>query len=224
MELTHFSHACVLVQTAATRLLIDPGTLSSGFESIRDLDAVLITCDPELAATLHRRVLADWRTDAKDRLPALLAANPRAVLLVDSGSAASTSAAGLSAEVLEVGSRRRIGGSAVEVIGGRHATVHSDIPVVPNSGLIVDDGAFYHPGDSYFVPETDIDVLAVPTSGPWLKVGEAIDFLRAVGPRVAIPIHEAALASTATHYGMLAGLAPAGTAFTPLDRAVPTAV
>ncbi|QNK79666.1 [protein-PII] uridylyltransferase [Nakamurella sp. PAMC28650] len=45
-----------------------------------DLPAVLgmldlrhIAGDPELAATLHRRVLADWRTDAKDRLPALLA-------------------------------------------------------------------------------------------------------------------------------------------------------
>src|SRR6195952_3684461 len=45
-----------------------------------DLPAVLgmldlrhIAGDPELAGTLHRRVLADWRSDAKDRLPALLA-------------------------------------------------------------------------------------------------------------------------------------------------------
>ncbi|MET3805049.1 [protein-PII] uridylyltransferase [Nakamurella sp. UYEF19] len=45
-----------------------------------DLPAVLgmldlrhIAGDPELAGTLHRRVLADWRTDAKERLPALLA-------------------------------------------------------------------------------------------------------------------------------------------------------
>ncbi|MTD16668.1 [protein-PII] uridylyltransferase [Nakamurella sp. YIM 132087] len=45
-----------------------------------DLPAVLgmldlrhIAGDPELASTLHRRVLADWRSDAGDRLPALLA-------------------------------------------------------------------------------------------------------------------------------------------------------
>ncbi len=37
------------------------------------LDLRHIAGDPELAATLHRRVLADWRSDAKDRLPALLA-------------------------------------------------------------------------------------------------------------------------------------------------------
>ncbi len=45
-----------------------------------DLPAVLgmldlrhIAGDPELAGTLHRRVLADWRADAKERLPLLLA-------------------------------------------------------------------------------------------------------------------------------------------------------
>ena len=37
------------------------------------LDLRHIAGDPELAATLHRRVLTDWRADAKTRLPALLA-------------------------------------------------------------------------------------------------------------------------------------------------------
>ena len=36
------------------------------------LDLRHIAGDPELAVTLHRRVLADWRTDAADRLPELL--------------------------------------------------------------------------------------------------------------------------------------------------------
>ena len=37
------------------------------------LDLRHIAGDPELAVTLHRRVLADWRADARTRLPALLA-------------------------------------------------------------------------------------------------------------------------------------------------------
>lgn len=36
------------------------------------LDLRHIAGDPDLAGLLHRRVLADWRDDAKDRLPALL--------------------------------------------------------------------------------------------------------------------------------------------------------
>jgi L-ascorbate metabolism protein UlaG (beta-lactamase superfamily) len=42
MTITHFGHACVLVETDAARLLFDPGTLASGFESAREVDAVFI--------------------------------------------------------------------------------------------------------------------------------------------------------------------------------------
>jgi hypothetical protein len=50
----------------------------------------------------------------------------------------------------------------------------------------------YHPGDSVEAPAgTTVDTLLVPISGPWLKVAEAIDFMRAVQPRQAVAIHEA---------------------------------
>ena len=31
MRLTHFGHACLLVETGSARLLFDPGVLSDGF-------------------------------------------------------------------------------------------------------------------------------------------------------------------------------------------------
>ncbi len=198
MELAHFGHACLLAQIVNTRILIDPGTLSVGFEILHELDAVVIT---------HQH--ADHLD--MSRLPALLTADPDARLFVDTGSAESVRAANLTATVLEPGDRHRFAGMTLDIIGGRHATVHADIPTVENCALVVDDGALYHPGDSFVGPDQDIDVFAVPTSGPWLKVGEAIDFLRSVGPRVAVPIHEAALANTASHFGMLTGFAPAVT-------------
>ncbi len=205
MELKHLGHACVLVQTATTRLLFDPGTLAGGFETERELDAILIT---------HQH--ADHLDLA--RLPALRAANPRAALFADPGSAVALAKAGYEVVVVEPGQRLEVGGTAIEVVGGTHATVHPDLPTVPNGGFVIDGGAFYHPGDSYWVPDREIDVFAVPTSGPWLKVGEAIDFLRQVAPRIAVPIHEAALADTHTHYSMLTALAPADSRFQPLPR------
>lgn len=200
MVVDHFGHACVLVETASARLLIDPGTLSSGFEQVRDLDAILIT---------HQHA------DHLDltRLVSLMAANPRAVLCVDPGSVSAVAALGLGARAMAPGDRLEIAGAVVDVVGGTHAVVHHDVPVVPNAALVIDDGAVYHPGDSFHVPEQEIDLLLLPISGPWLKLGEAVDFFRAVRPRLARPIHEAALADPALHLSVLERLAPSGSSF-----------
>jgi len=51
----------------------------------------------------------------------------------------------------------------------------------------------YHPGDAYFVPGVSVGTLLLPTSGPWMKTGEAADYVRAVRPDRVIQIHEALL-------------------------------
>ena len=43
MQVTHFGHACVLVEQGTARILIDPGEWSDGFGGLRDLDGILIT-------------------------------------------------------------------------------------------------------------------------------------------------------------------------------------
>jgi L-ascorbate metabolism protein UlaG (beta-lactamase superfamily) len=43
MRIVHFGHSCVLLETDSARILLDPGTLSAGFEGERELDAILIT-------------------------------------------------------------------------------------------------------------------------------------------------------------------------------------
>jgi L-ascorbate metabolism protein UlaG (beta-lactamase superfamily) len=198
MQFVHFGHSCVLAETASTRLLFDPGTLSQGFEELRDLDAILIT---------HQH----FDHLDEQRLPALVQANPGVTLIVDPASAENVAALGLAATVARPGETIQVGGATVNAVNGNHAIIHPEIPVPPNVGYVLDDGAFYHPGDSFFRPEQSIDVLGMPTGAPWMKLSEGIDFLRMVKARVAVPIHEAVVAFPQMYYGRFAELGPKDT-------------
>ena len=76
MRLTHFGHAAVLIETDENRrVLIDPGTYSSGFESLTGLHLILLThAHPD-------------HVDAA-RLGALRDANPEAVVVANAEAAA----------------------------------------------------------------------------------------------------------------------------------------
>ena len=58
-------------------------------------------------------------------------------------------------------------------------------------------------------------VLALPAGAPWMKLSEGVDFLRAVKPRLAFPIHEAVVAEAARgiFFGLYENLAPKETEF-----------
>jgi L-ascorbate metabolism protein UlaG (beta-lactamase superfamily) len=201
MQVTHFGHSCVLLDTGAARLLIDPGTFSTGFEGLTGLDAVLVTHQ-------HPDHLDP------DRLPALLRANPDARLIVDSGTAGQLG--GVDHETVEPGTRVTVAGARVEVLGGRHAVIHPDIPRIANNAYLV-DGTHLHPGDALDTVPDGVDVLFLPAAAPWSKISETIDYLRAVAPRAAVPIHQGILADPAVFYGHFDRLGPERTTFRALD-------
>lgn len=200
VQVLHLGQSCVLVEIGAARLLLDPGVYSTGFDELTGLDAILVSHQHPDHLDL-------------DRLPAVLAANPAADLLVDAGSVPLLAAAGIAHQVVGPGQRLELAGARVDVIGGEHGVIHPDIPVVPNNGYLIDGdgGTILHPGDSFTLPERPIDLLLLPTAAPWLKVSEAVDYLRAISPPLAVPIHQAILAKPEKHYGLFRELAPAAT-------------
>jgi L-ascorbate metabolism protein UlaG (beta-lactamase superfamily) len=181
MRLTKFGHSCLLVEEQRARMLLDPGTLSEGFQALEGLTAILYT---------HQH--ADHLDP--ERLRALLDSNPGVRVVSDEGSVEPLREAGAEVEVVHEGDELDIGGLGVRVIGRDHAVIHPDVPVVPNVGYLV-DGRLFHPGDAFTLPGQPIEVLALPAGAPWLKVSESIDYLRELGPRMAVPVHEKVLST-----------------------------
>ena len=198
MQITKLGHSCLHVVDGDADLLVDPGTFSAGFEQLTGLTAVLITHEHADHLDL-------------DRLPAVLAANPQAVVYADAGSSAKLQDAGIAVTPVSAGQTLDVG-TAVTVHGRTHAVIHSDIPVISNAQYLI-GGRLLHPGDSLELPEVAVEVLAVPASAPWMALKEAVEFYRAVSPAVAFPIHERILANPAMAYGLLAKLGPAGSSW-----------
>jgi L-ascorbate metabolism protein UlaG (beta-lactamase superfamily) len=178
LMLTKYTHATLTLSAGDRTLLFDPGAFTPEAADLLDsVDAVLITHDhidhldvDVVGAALERRPTT---------LPAFAPA--AAAALLPAGRVT----------VISPGDTFRAAGIEVRAFGGQHATIHADLPPMSNVGYLVD--GVYHPGDAYLVPDAEVDTLLLPTSGPWTKVGEAVDFVRAVQPRRSVQIHDAML-------------------------------
>lgn len=177
MRITKFGHACVRIEHDGSTLVLDPGGLT-GPESVEGADTVLIThehfdhysadnlraCDAAIYTI--EAVAAQIRKDAPDLAERLTVVQP-----------GDEFTAGLD----------------VRAVGEDHAIIHPDIPRIHNTGyvLTVDGKKIYHPGDALLAPGETVDLLLAPASAPWLKLSEAVDFVREVGAKENLAIHDA---------------------------------
>jgi L-ascorbate metabolism protein UlaG (beta-lactamase superfamily) len=202
MRITKFGHACVRVQGDGGVVVLDPGVFTDPV-ALEGADAILIT--HEHADHVHPDHLRDsdvpiWTIAAVERL--LREQAPDVAERVT---------------VVRPGDRLEVAGTAVEVVGEKHAVIHPDYDRFDNSGYVLQSGgaSVYHPGDALTPPGRAVDVLLAPVSAPWLKVSEAIDFVREVAAPRSLAIHDrvysdVGLDMVASH---MANLLPEGQAY-----------
>lgn len=181
MELTKYAHACAVIRLNCQSLVIDPGNFSADFINPKNVIGLIIT---------HQH--ADHFD--KEKITSLREINPKLEIFTTKDVAEQLGNP-RHVTVVSPGSEFTIGPFNLEFLGGQHALIHGSLPTVQNVGVLI-NGQLYYPGDSYALPGKPVNTLLAPAGGPWLKIGEAIDFVISVAPQqLVIPTHDAVLST-----------------------------
>ena len=186
VKITRMGHAAMVIEVDQTRVLIDPGGFcpDETFE-LEGLDAIVVT---------HQH------PDHLDqtRIGGLLERNGDATLLCDTETADLVESGSWTAHTHD--DETYVGGLRLLGVGTQHAEILPQIPRIANTGVLVSaDGepTLFHPGDSYEHAPAGVDVLALPLTAPWAKIGETVEFIGRVSPTTLFPVHDAAVADHA---------------------------
>ncbi len=177
MKLTKYQHACVVLEAQGKKLIIDPGNLTPEFGDVNDVAAVVVT-------HFH-----DDHMDAAN-LQKIIAANPE--LKVFTTAEAVQKWGDSHAQAVKAGDEQMAEPFTLRFYGALHSAVHQDWPQAQNVGVLVNE-TFYYAGDSLTIPDRKVTVLATPAAYAWLKMGEAMDFVKAINPNTFFRTHDAPL-------------------------------
>ncbi len=179
MKITKLGHCCLLIEEKGVHILTDPGAWTTAQNQITGINIILITHEhPD-----HFHL---------ESLQAVLKNNPAAAVITNRGVGELMKKAGLEFELLEHGQQKDVRGVSLEGHGEDHALIYPGVPPVVNTGYMIAN-RFFYPGDAFYNPQKPIEILALPVAGPWMKMAEALDYAKAVKPRVAFPVHDGML-------------------------------
>lgn len=178
MKVTKYVHSCLLIEIDRVSILTDLGSWNTEVPDVSDLSAILITHEH----ADHFEI---------DKLKIVLEKNPEAKVITHAAVGSKLDEAGVTYIAVEPGQSVDVSGISIESYGTDHAIIYGDASPCRNTGYLIAEKLFI-PGDAlHDVPPKPVEILALPTGGPWLKISEAIDYGRAVKPKVAFPIHDA---------------------------------
>ena len=177
MKIRKHEHAFLEITKNEKTILIDPGVYSKELPELGKVEALVLT-------HIH---------DDHSYLPhiqKIKAQNPGIKIFGPAEVAAKLE--GIEVTTCYHGDSYEVSGFRLDFFGDLHKEIHRSIPLIQNLGVMVDE-LLYYPGDSYTIPETQVELLACPSAAPWMKIGDLMDFLEAVRPRRTFPTHNAIL-------------------------------
>lgn len=179
MKLTKYEHACVFLENDdGDKVVIDPGIFTNLPGDLSRIVAIVITHEhPDHFFS--------------EKLDKILAQNPNAQIFGSTEVVTKLNQA-TEPEKLKI---YNIGSFSLEFYGDEHELIRESLPIIKNLGVCINNLVAY-PGDSYAQFPRPVRYLLTPSSGPWLRVREACEFIASTKSDVIVPTHDALLSDT----------------------------
>jgi L-ascorbate metabolism protein UlaG (beta-lactamase superfamily) len=173
MKVTKLEHATLVFEEDGKTLILDPGFYTRPLTGYQNVVAIVITHNHD--DHVH-----------EDQIASILKDNPDAQIL--STEDVANRLTGYPVTTVQHGDFFELGPFTAEFFGSMHIEIHRSIPLIQNCGVMIKNTVYY-PGDSYTLPDRSVKYLACPSSAPWLKIGDVIDFVSEVKPEHSFPTH-----------------------------------
>ncbi len=184
MKIKKLGHCCFVVEPKmGVRIMTDPGTFSVLQAEEKNIDVVLIT--HEHSDHLHI-----------DSLKKVLVNNSDVIIITNTSVGKILEENNIVWKKVEEGESFEINGVNIVGFGNMHAEIYDTFGSVQNTGYMIDN--LCYGGDSFSYPDADVDILALPVAGPWMKMKDAIDYAKNIRPRICFSVHDAILQDFAT--------------------------
>jgi L-ascorbate metabolism protein UlaG (beta-lactamase superfamily) len=180
MKITKYEHAALVIEEAGKLLVVDPGIVSK-LPKLDNVQVVFIT-------HIHGDHLVVGNIEK------ILRSNPD--LAIVGSQEVLDELKDLGAKKIAVNAGDKLNLSIFEILvgGDNHAVIYQTSPCL-NRSLVV-NGKFYYSGDSFDLPTVgaeSIELVAVPASAPWMKISEAMEFIKKLKVKRVFPTHNALL-------------------------------
>ena len=184
MKIKKLGHCCFVAEPKeGLKIMTDPGSFSSLQNKEKDINIILITHEH----TDHLHI---------DSLREVLDNNQNALVITNTSVGKVLDQSNIKYKIVEEGEKFEIEGINIIAFGSTHAEIYNDFGKVQNTGYMIDN--LCYAGDSFSYPDKNVDILALPVAGPWMKMKDAIEYAKNIRPRVCFPVHDAIMQDFAT--------------------------
>lgn len=179
MKIRKLGHCCLVVEVKGIKILTDPGTYSTLQDEEKNIDIILIT--HEHADHFHL-----------ESLKKVLSNNQSAKIVTNTAVGKLLDVENIAYILLEDGEKKEFNECLIEGYGTLHAEIYQSWGRVQNTGYFI-DGRLFYPGDAFYDPKREVEILALPVAGPWMKISEAVTYALSLNPKIVFPVHDGIL-------------------------------